>query len=63
MKNNDPFLPNDVARCKGIVSDGELFEDCENCLRRLAPATVNVFYIEPPVIIAFWCEYLIEDKE
>ena len=53
------FLPNDVARCRGIGSDKDGWrEGCENCARRLAINTnTNVYYIEPPLIIAFWCEF------
>ncbi len=58
-------LPNDVARCEGV---GDLDwkegwgwrEGCENCLRRTAPRNGVHFFIEPPKIIAFWCEFLIE---
>jgi hypothetical protein len=56
-----PFLPDDVARCRGVGEDGEWREGCENCARRLAPALGDrAEYLEPPPIVAFWCEYLIE---
>jgi hypothetical protein len=52
-------LPNDVARCVGIGSEEDgWFEDCEICLRRLAPpGAVNM---EPPAVITFFCEYQLE---
>jgi hypothetical protein len=57
-------LANDIARCNGVsfVEDGQLGwrEGCENCLRRTAPRSQIVTMIEPPPIIAFECEYLIE---
>ena len=60
-------LPNDIARCSGIGSEKEgWFEDCETCLRRLAIASDNpnarVNNMQPPPIIAFWCEYRIARK-
>jgi hypothetical protein len=57
-------LPNDIARCNGIgydEDDGQHWrEGCETCLRRTAPRLKRVSFIEPPPIIAFECEYLIE---
>ena len=56
-------LPADVARCLGAGSDADGWRDgCDVCLRRLAPPVdqAHVQWIEPPPIIAFWCEYLIE---
>jgi|GEM_PF-1819437 len=57
-------LLNDIARCDGYSSteDGVLDwrEGCETCLRRTAPRPEHYFKIEPPLIIAFECEYLIE---
>lgn len=56
-------LPNDVARCDGVGSDGEGWrEGCETCLRRTAPRPERVWMMGPPAIIAFWCEYLIEPE-
>lgn len=56
-----PHLPDDVARCRGVGEDGEWREGCENCARRLAPvAGDRVVSMEPPAIIAFECEFLIE---
>jgi len=62
-----PFLPNDVARCDGIgsIEDGVLGwrEGCETCLRRTAKRPKGrVLKIEPPAIIAFECQYLLEPK-
>lgn len=52
-------LPNDIARCSGVGSDEEGWrEGCETCLRRLAKG--GEYHMEPPPIIAFWCEYQIE---
>jgi len=57
-------LPNDAARCNGVGSeeDGEWNwrEGCEDCLRRTAPRDGVDSFIEPPMIIAFWCEWHIE---
>lgn len=56
-----PHLLDDVARCRGSGEDGEWREGCENCARRLAPvAGDRVVSMDPPAIIAFWCEFLIE---
>ena len=58
-----PFLPDDIARCDGVGSDAEGWrEGCDDCLRRLAPPNDprRVVVMEPPAIIAFWCEYHIE---
>jgi len=59
-----PHLPYDIARCKGEwVEDGEdsgWREGCENCLRRTAHKPEYYSLIDPPVILAFECEYLIE---
>jgi len=61
-------LPNDVARCEGAGSwdwrEGWFWrEGCEDCLRRTAPRKGVHSFIEPPLIIAFWCEYQIEPEE
>lgn len=65
-----PFLPADIARCAGVsyIEDGvtEWREGCERCLRRIAPPSLNTdwqLHIEPPPIIAFVCEYLLEDSD
>lgn len=52
-------LPLDIARCHGVGSDEEGWRDgCEDCLRRTCrPEAARVSYMEPPAIIAFWCEY------
>lgn len=52
-------LPADIARCPGVGSEEEGWrEGCDKCLRRLAAP--SRYWMEPPPIIAFWCEYLIE---
>lgn len=60
-------LPNDVARCDGVGFDEDgtwgWREGCENCLRRTAPRNDVNSYIEPPAIIAFWCEFHIEPEK
>ena len=55
------MLPNDVARCAGVGSDEEGWrEGCEDCARRLAASTSDVYaWMLPPAIIAFWCEFRI----
>ena len=55
-------LPYDIARCQGVGSENEGWrEGCETCLRRTAPGSPHrQAWMEPPAIIAFWCEYLIE---
>lgn len=59
-------LPNDVARCDGVGfnEDGrwDWREGCETCLRRTAPRgdMLRTSFINPPAIIAFECEFLIE---
>lgn len=54
-------LPNDIARCGGVGSDEEGWrEGCDTCLRRTAPRPEIVTWVEPPAVIAFECEYLIE---
>jgi len=59
------LLPNDVARCDGVGSDEEGWrEGCDECMRRLSPpASDRVWMMEPPPIIAFFCEYLIEERD
>lgn len=55
-------LPNDVSRCAGSGSEEEGWrEGCEICLRRLSKSDSDlVVYMEPPIIIDFECEYLID---
>lgn len=56
-------LPNDIARCAGVGSDEEGWrEGCEDCMRRTEPGGYYTPGIEPPLIIAFECEYRIEPK-
>lgn len=57
-------LPKDIPRCDGVSfeEDGVIDwrEGCETCLRRTAPRPERCEMIEPPAIIVFQCEYLIE---
>ncbi len=62
-----PSLPYDKPRCRGdsYDEDGviEWREGCETCLRRTAPPHPDPLqrrWIEPPPIIVFFCEHLIE---
>jgi hypothetical protein len=61
------ILPNDVARCEGVGFDEDgswdWREGCETCLRRTAPRNGVNSFIEPPKIIAFECEFLIEPEK
>ena len=59
------MLSNDVSRCAGVsdIDDGVTHwsEGCEHCKRRTDVVDgVEYSQIEPPPIIAFWCEFLIE---
>ena len=48
----------DFARCRGVGNNKDGWrEGCENCARRLAPASGDAPNMEPPFIIVFWCEY------
>ena len=56
-------LADDVARCNGVGSDDTeegWREGCKTCLRRIAPRPEQCWMMEPPAIIAFECEFLIE---
>jgi len=58
-------LPADIARCPGAGSDAEGWrEGCEHCLRRTSPPADQdrVLWMQPPAVIVFECEYLIEDE-
>ena len=59
-------MTSDTARCDGAssIEDGVQYwrEGCETCLRRTAPRPETVSMIQPPMIIAFECEYLIEPE-
>lgn len=57
---NRYFLPDDVARCDGVKIENEWRNGCEFCLRRLAKQNNYTNKINPPKIIIFECEYLIE---
>lgn len=59
-------LPNDTTRCNGSGDDIEGWrEGCETCLRRTAPRPrpERLMMMDPPPIIVFECEYLIEPNE
>jgi hypothetical protein len=59
MKN----LHNDTARCNGVGNDKDGWrEGCERCLRRIAPRLKYCLMMEPPPIVVFECDYLIEEK-
>jgi hypothetical protein len=66
-KNLEPaFLPNDVARCNGVGSDDPeegWREGCEKCLRRVSPRNELFSLMQPPLIIAFECAFLIEPTQ
>jgi hypothetical protein len=61
------MMANDIARCDGVgsVEDGVQYwrEGCETCLRRTAPRPERVLMMQPPIIVAFECEYLIEPND
>jgi hypothetical protein len=64
-KNKKPFLIESIARCNGVSfqeDDGltDWREGCETCMRRTAWRGNAFIMMEPPAIIAFECEYLIE---
>ncbi len=55
----------DIARCPGVPNLPDeppgWREGCETCLRRTAPGSPHrQAWMEPPAIIGFFCEYLIE---
>ena len=60
-------LPYDLVRCPGVGYPSEEHqgvtdwrEGCETCLRRTEPGNpADQWTMEPPAIIAFFCEYLI----
>jgi hypothetical protein len=58
-------LPDDYARCDGEGAEENSKwhwrEGCENCLRRIAPRPDPCWMMSPPPIIAFECEFLIEE--
>jgi hypothetical protein len=60
-------LPNDYTRCNGVgfpndddPTATDWREGCETCLRRTAPRPEIFSMMDPPPIIAFECENLIE---
>lgn len=62
------YLPADIARCPGVgypsedePSQIDWREGCEHCLRRTAPSESEYTQMmQPPIILVFECEYLIE---
>lgn len=55
-----PTLPYDIARCAGVGDENGWREGCDVCLRRLsAGREEQQSYIEPPAVIAFFCEFYI----
>lgn len=56
------WLPDDIARCAGHITDGELREGCDDCLRRTAPPgnPDRVLMMAPPEVIVFECHSRIE---
>lgn len=50
----------DIAKCKGVEYDGVWRDGCEHCLRRTAEESERQAWIEPPSIIVFECEFLLE---
>jgi hypothetical protein len=55
-------LPADVARCPGVGNDEDGWrEGCDDCQRRTTPKTEHpyVAHMQPPPIIAFFCEHRI----
>ena len=56
-------LPHDIARCPGVQHDGEWREGCDDCMRRTSPGGERQAWMEPPAVIAFWCEFHIEPRK
>lgn len=56
-------LPYDYARCDGMLIDGEWREGCEDCQRRTSPSHPKMqWWMSPPEIIVFECEYRIPEE-
>lgn len=53
-------LPADVARCAGVIDEGQWREGCEDCRRRTDPPHDRQVHMQPPLIVAFECEARIE---
>lgn len=54
-------LPADIARCAGFGPTPEdWLDECTDCLRRTAPG--GEVHMEPPSVIAFFCEYHIPES-
>lgn len=58
-------LPATVARCDGVLIDGDWREGCETCLRRTsgAPVPEMVPRIVPEPILAFECFALLDPMD
>ena len=55
-------LPADIARCRGFGPTPEdWLEECKTCQRRTAAG--GAVFMEPPKIIAFFCEFVIPGDE
>ena len=50
----------DVARCPGVGNDSYGWPECERCLRRVTGAEPDMVMMDPPAVVAFECEFLIE---
>lgn len=62
-KRKGADLPGDYARCNGVGDDVEGWrEGCEDCLRRTSPRPERAWMIEPPAVIAFFCENRIGEE-
>lgn len=53
----------DTARCAGVQYDGDWREGGEDCMRRTSPGGEWQAWMEPPAVIAFWCEFHIEPRK
>ena len=55
------MIGNDIARCAGVGDDADGWrEGCQHCQRRTTPGGPYTPHMEPPPIVALWCEYEIE---
>jgi hypothetical protein len=52
---------NSLNPCPGIIypEENDMYEECETCLRRKVSNDLPL--IEPPKIIALWCEYSVHE--
>ncbi len=57
------MLPNDVARCPGVSDEEGWREGCEDCMRRTTEPTGDMtWWMQPPSVIVFTCEYWIDPE-